>query len=419
MNKMFLHPGGCAFEWIKARHGRRLMVVVATLLLVLQSCSDSEGQAQVVEPQKPTQFAVTLTAAADFSSGAHSVIEVESPHQARNSLVPTISDLSAASQGRFFYRIERFSRDNVTKFDINSPDQVVYQYSSKDPLDTVSSNPTAMVFVDDSKAYLLRYGSSKAWIVNPSASSETDFKIGELDLSAYDQGDGIPEMQDAVIVGDRLFIVMQRLTLFQPTKTGYVAVFDVVADSEIDTGMGDADGLKGIPLSVRNPLSIHYLADNNLIYVQAVGKFAFGSEPAQLTGGIEALDPENFTTKLVLDDGDDAAPAAFGQILDMALVSANQGYIIGTKGFQDNSLYRFDPGTGEIVSDVNGPQAVGGLFGQNLTSIAVDANHKLWVSVADFTAPGMTIIDTANDSVDVALIGTVLNPGKTVFCETN
>ena len=76
-------------------------------------------------------------------------------------------------------------------------------------------------------------------------------------------------------------------------------------------------------------------------------------------------------------------------------------------------------GTGEVVSDVNGPQAVGGLFGRNLTNIAVDANDKLWVGVGDFSAPGMTVIDTANDSVEEALIGTALNPGKTVFCETN
>jgi hypothetical protein len=416
---MFLHARGGAFESIKALHGQRLMTLVAALLLLVQGCGGSEGQAQEFEPQKPTQFAVTVTAAADFSSGAHSVIEVEPPRQARNNLAPTISDLSTACQGRFFYRIERFSRDNVTKFDVNQPDQVIYQYSTRDPADTVSSNPTAMAFVNERKAYLLRYGSGKVWIVNPSASSEADFKIGELNLSVYDKGDGVPEMQDAVVVGNRLFIVMQRLTLFQPTRTGYVAVFDVVTDTEIDTGMGGSDGLRGIPLSVRNPLSIHYLADNNLIYVQAVGKFVFGSEPAQLTGGIETLDPENFTTKLVLDDGDEAAPAAFGQILDMALVSANRGYIIGTQGFQDNSLYRFDPGTGAVVSDVNGPQAVGGLFGKNLTAIAVDANAKLWVSVADFTAPGMTVIDTANDSVEVALIGTGLNPGKTVFCKTN
>jgi hypothetical protein len=212
---------------------------------------------------------------------------------------------------------------------------------------------------------------------------------------------------------------MQRLNLFQPTRTAYVAVFDVTTDTEIDTGMGGADALKGVPLSVRNPFSMHYLADNDLIYVQAVGKFAFGTEPAQLTGGIETLDPQTFSTNLVLDDGDDDAPAAFGQILDMALVSADRGYFIGTKGFQENSLYRFDPSTGEVASDVNGPQAVGGLFGQNLTDIAVDASGKLWVAVADLAAPGMTVIDSANDSVEEAIIGTGLNPGKTVFCETN
>lgn len=119
------------------------------------------------------------------------------------------------------------------------------------------------------------------------------------------------------------------------------------------------------------------------------------------------------------DDGDDAAQAVFGQILDMALVSASRGYFIATQGFQDNSLYRFDPGTGAVVSNVNGPQVVGGLFGKNLTAIAVDGNDKLRVSVADFTAPGMTVIDTVNDIIEVALIDTGLNPGKMVFCETN
>lgn len=53
-----------------------------------------------------------------------------------------------------------------------------------------------------------------------------------------------------MIVGDRLFVVMQRLNLFQPTRTAYVAVFDVVTDTEVDTGMGGSDGLKGVPLAV-------------------------------------------------------------------------------------------------------------------------------------------------------------------------
>lgn len=438
-------PIGGSFAPMKFLAAKGIMAFLMMSLLVLQGCGGSDDASQESEstavdttpsaPETPssetdmpssdsegqnlTQFAVTVTAAPDFSSGAHSVIDVEPPRMARNNLVPTVSDLSAACEGRFFYRIGRFMSDSITKFDVTQPEQVIYQYSTNDPQDAVSSNPTAIVFVNETKAYVLRYGSNKAWIINPSASTEAEFKIGELDLSAYDEGDGVPEMQDAVVVGDRVFIVMQRLNSFQPTETAYVAVIDVTTDTEIDTDMGGADGLNGIPLQVRNPLSIHHLADNNLVYVQAVGKYEFGSEPAQLTGGIEAIDPQTFATNLVLDDGDDATGAGFGQIQDAALVSATQGYFIGTNGFQDSTLYRFDPSTGDVVTDVNGPQAVGGLFGKNMTDIAVDANGKLWVAVADFSAPGMTVIDTANDSVEESLIGTGLNPGKTVFCEIN
>jgi hypothetical protein len=126
------------------------MVVLAMSLLVLQGCGGSDDPPQQVESasvltapsgpetppeteqQNPTQFAVTVTAAADFGSGAHSVINVEPPRLVRNNLVPTVSDLSAACHGRSFYRIERFMRDNVTKFDVDQPQQVIYQYSIND-----------------------------------------------------------------------------------------------------------------------------------------------------------------------------------------------------------------------------------------------------------------------------------------------
>lgn len=405
---------------ITASLGRGVGLPIMAAALILSGCGSADNSIPAtIVPNKGGQFAVTVTAAADFTSGAHSVINVDAPRMAQNNLVPTTSDLSLACEGPFIYRIERFMRDNVTKFDVEQPEKVIYQYSANDASDAVSSNPSAMVFVDETKAYLLRYGSSKAWIVNPSAGSQTEFKIGELDLSAYDEGDGSPEMQDAVIVDDRLYIVLQRLSTFEPTETAYVAVFNILTDMEIDTGQGAADGLKGIALEVRNPLSIEYLPDNGLIYVQAVGRFAFGAQPAEFTGGIGSIDPDNFNTQMVLDDGDDLSPAEFGQISNMALVSANQGYFIGTAGFLDNTLYRFDPSTGAVHSNVNGAIAIGGLFNQNLTAIAVDRNAKLWVGNSDFSAPGMVVIDTRDDSIEEALIGTGLNPTKTVFCEIN
>ncbi len=405
------------YTWYTRRTATRVdhrPLSALVLIGALSACGGGGGGSNPAGAASGTEYAVTVTAAPDFSSGATSVINTDPPRLARNDLVPTLSDLAVACQGDAFYRIERFNADNVTKFRVDTPDQVVYQYSTQDPGDTVSSNPVTLVFVEPRKAYLLRYGSPRAWIVDPSAGTEAGFKLGELDLGAYADADGVPEMQAGVIVDGRLYIVMQRFESFITLKTAYVAVFDVATDQEIDTGKGAADGLKGIPLRVKNPLSIHYLPDSGLIYVQAVGRFAFGASPAEYSGGVESLDPVGFETRLVLDDGD-ASDHPFGQVLALALVSATQGYFIGTAGFEDNTLYRFDPGTGQVRSDVNGPLAIAGLFGQNLTHLALDRNARLWVGSGDPAAPGMVVLDTRSDSIETALIGTDLNPVQTCF----
>ncbi len=387
--------------------------------LSLTACGDGGGSGGGGPEPTARRFAVTVTAAPDFSSGATSVIAAEPPRTARNELVPTVSDLAVACHGRYFFRIERFQADNVTKFDVDAPDRVLWQATTQDPTDTVSSNPGALAFVDDTKAYLLRYGSKKAWIVNPSATDPTGFKTGDLDLSAYDEGDGVPEMQAAVVVGDRLFVVLQRLNFFVPSETAYVAVFDVATDTEIDTGRG-ADGLKGIPLEVRNPMTLRYDPATGLLYVAAPGRFAFGGAPAEYTGGIETIDPVTFETRLVVDDGtDDDHP--LGQILDAVVVDAQTGYLIGSAGYQDNTLYRFDPASGAVVSNASGPRAVLGLAGLNLTHLAVAPDGRVWIGNGDPTAPGMMVLapapDPDDDALEEALIGTSLNPLQTCFAE--
>lgn len=398
---------------------RPLPLPALVLMGALSACGGGGGSNDTAAgTPSGTEYAVTVTTAPDFSSGATSLIHVDPPRLARNELVPTVSDLAVACQGDAFYRIERFNADNVTRFQVDSPEQVVYQYSTQDPGDALSSNPVGLIFVDPHKAYLLRYGSPRAWIVDPSAGTEAGFKLGELDLGAYADADGAPEMQAGVIVDGQLYIVMQRFESFSNLHTAYVAVFDVATDQEIDTGKGAADGLKGIPLQVKNPLSIQYLADSGLIYVQAVGRFAFGTSPAEYSGGVESLDPVDFQTRLVLDDGD-SNDHPFGQVLDLALVSATQGYFIGSAGFQDNTLYRFDPSTGQVESDVNGPLAIGGLFGQNLTHLALDRGARLWVGNGDPAAPGMVVLDTRDDSIETSLIGTDLNPVQTCFARSN
>lgn len=358
------------------------------------------------------QTAVVATVAADYSAGAHSVISVDpvgGPRTAQNNLAPTISDITVVAHGDYFYRIEKFNADNVTKFHIDDPDTPVWQYSTLDNPSDPTSNPNDMIFVSDQKAYIVRYGSTKAWIVNPSAANEDDFKIGELDLSAYDDGDGAPEMRSGVIVDGKLFIIMQRLTRANwpdpwTTNTSYVAVFDTATDTEIDTGKGTG-AMLGIPMDITNLNAIQYLPDNDTIYVQGTGWYG-----VEFSGGIQSLDPDTYDIEMVLDDGDDA-DHPYGNISGMAVVSATKGYFVGYAGWGDNTLYSFDPSqtapTGTAVSGLENKNIAGMESG-----VYTDDNDMLWV--CNQTDHRVDILDIAYDTIDES-VDTGLNPIRVAF----
>jgi hypothetical protein len=212
-----------------------------------------------------TQTAVIATTAQDWSSGAHSIISVDpigGPRGAQNSLAPSGSDLTVVSYDKYFYRMERSGAHNITKYDVNEPDTPIWQFSTEG--NEANSNPHDLVFVNEEKAYLIRYGSDKAWIVNPSAASESAFKTGELDLSNYSDDDGTPEMDSGIIVGNMLFITLQRIDTSggwgnYKYNTPYISVFDTRTDEEIDIQNCECD-LKGIAIEpVFNLLTIQYV----------------------------------------------------------------------------------------------------------------------------------------------------------------
>jgi hypothetical protein len=343
------------------------------------------------------QTAVVATAASDYTSGAHAVISVDpigGPRTAQTQLLPTISDITVDAYGEFFYRLERTgvaSSHNVTKFAVDAPDTVVWQYSTEGS--ETGSNPYDLIFVSDTKAYLLRYGSDTAWIVDPSTTTEAGFKTGELDLSAYADSDGIPEMNGGVLVGTKLFILFQRLdrnNFWAPTNDTLVGVFDTATDAE----------LAQITVPVENPQTIQYVEANNTIYVAGVGSYGFAP-----FGGIATIDPDAHTSSLLL------AGDAYGGISGVAVVSSTKGYFIGYGGWQDNTLYTFDPSAGTpsptVVTGFDGV-ALGGMQ----SGVYVDHNSMLWI--CNQTDSRVDILDTATDAVDES-VSTVLNPFAVVF----
>ena len=370
-----------------------------SLSLLLTACggdSDSPAQAAVSAREG---IVVVATAASDYTSGAVELVSV-ADKTSSGSYHPTISDIGVSTQGTDYYLYERFQADRINKVDLNNPAVFEWSYSTVDAGDDSSSNPYTLVIAQPDKGYLIRYDSDKAWIVNPSASNEDNFKLGELDLSAYLPADsqGAPNMSAAAIVGDKLFIVLQRLDSgWQPSNTAYLAVFDTSTDTEIDTGM-DSGSLKGIPLLGKNPMGLTYHDQLGLL-VQHQGSYA-----PDYTGGIDVVDVASYAVEQRVDD-----TASTGLIGSLVIASVDRGYYLSYGGWQNITLRAFNPTTG-VVED----GAIAGLSGQDLRAIGIGPQGNLWIGDATSSKPGLRIINLADDS-QTGFVATSLLPISLAF----
>ena len=104
-----------------------------------------------------------------------------------------------------------------------------------------------MIFVSEDKAYISRYERTHLLIVNP----VTGDSLGAVDLSAFADADGLPEVSLLVLYDNHLFVACQRLDRdngWVPTDVSVIAVVDVVTDQVVDVDAntagcaGDCDG---------------------------------------------------------------------------------------------------------------------------------------------------------------------------------
>jgi len=350
------------------------------------------------------EYAVLSTVASDYSAGSYSIINTSSFSASSTIKSYATSDLGISTFGKSIYVLGRYNADSLDRYDITNPAVNLFpsSYSTLSSSETKTLNPHAIIFQGTLKAYLTRYGSSKMWVVNPSAKTKDSFFTSELDLSVYDDGDGSAEVSQGVVVGTKLFLAAQRLTNFSPTNTSYLIVIDTTTDTEINTGKGEGT-LKGIALPARNPNKVVYSKSTGLIYVQCLGAYSSFSSGAarQYTGGIVTIDPTTYETKLLVDDGETTSTDGTygGLISNMAICSDTKGYLTIYKAWTQVSLRSFNPSTG-IVSD-----EIAALSSKDIRGISCDSSNRLWVS----TSTGVSVVNTTDDSfikqdIDVGLL---------------
>lgn len=387
-----------------------LTALLTTTLLtgcdILESDDDS--------PKSPSSSALVQTKAPDYSSSEVVAVDIENEIVSSGYYTKQGTDFTLVVNDDEVYHIGRFYVDTVEKYSNGALESQIWSYSTQDAQQVSSSNPYTMAFVSDTKAYLIRYGSDKVWIVNPQAEFSEDFKIGELDLSAYveENFEGTPNPSEALIHDDKLFIVMQRMDANYAPNTAYVAVFDINTDEEIETNAFDGDTVKGVPLAGLNPLENSLFIHEDELFVTSRARYYL---PTVSNSKIEAINLNDYSVREVVSGTSIDAPIKFTVIID-----DNQGYFISNPaGYDENNnwvstaaLFEFNPTTGEIVE-----QNIAGTGSEDISYIKLDDNGFLWMSVIADQVPGIDILNTSDNTKYTERLLTELNPATIVFLD--
>ena len=397
-------------------------LLLAASLSVLTACSSSDDDDSAAIDDVPeltdpdgdpadatAAFALVSGATPTFDAGQIEQFTIGDEITATGSYPATLSDIVVRTDGTDVYQVGRFNIDSITRFTTDEFATPVYQYSVLQGETT--PNTFDIVFASETKAYVLQDGGTDILIVNPEAATEAEFITGAIDISVYDVD--APNAVSGVIANGNLFVLMQRLTpsgfTFVPDQPGYVAVFDVETDEEIETGQG-ADGLNGIELNTTNPLALQYVPSLNEIVVTGRGNI-FGEfndlEGDPFVGGIEVIDADSFENDLLLDDG--TVNVNNGFFNGSLVVSDERGYIITSEGFQNNTLRSYNPTTGVLDEGV-----VAGLEGMDVITLGDGPLGRVWVAVGG-TTPGFILIDPADNSIVGEQVFTEFVPNTVVF----
>ena len=309
--------------------------VVLVLAVGVAGCSsggvETRGTDEAPPPLEGTSAFVVTT---DFQTGSFAVFPVLQPASVARNIERIHSDAVARSRDGLVYVVNRLGGDSIQAIDPAAGYATRWQCSVEN-----GSNPHDIAFAAPDKAYVTRYERAEVLIVDPTTGPDcAGFGRGTIDLTALADADGIPEMDQAVVVGGRLFVTLQlldRRNFFRPTDRSLIAVIDVATDTIVGS----------ITLSGTNPFaeSTGLVPDpvTGKILLTEVGEFARIDD-----GGIEWIDPVALRAEGFFVSESDLG----GSISDVVIVDAHHAYAIVLDERAASRLVRFDPTTRQLAA---------------------------------------------------------------------
>ena len=350
----------------------RIAILAVSVLLLANS---SSAQSDL--------FVITT----DFSTGSTAFLAANAA-EAEVNLLGIHSDAVGHYHDGRVYIVNRLGQDNILVLDAMDLRTPLTQFSVGN-----GANPHDIEIVAPDKAYVTRYETASLLIVNPQDGAE----LGEIDLSAFADADGLPEVSQIVRVGDRLYLSCQRLDRnggWGPVDVSYLIVVDIATDTLVDVD-SDAEGVQGIALSAANPNSMAVVGGQ--IAVGVVVNFGDRS------GGVEIVDTAtNRSLGLAVSEED-----LGGDITSMVLVDQNRGYAVVADENFANSVRPFELSSGAVGAPLEN------ISGGFIPSLAVDGDRLIVAdrgSFADPASAGLKFYDAATGAFLSGPIDTGLPP---------
>ena len=347
--------------------------ILAVSLLLLANLSSAQSDL----------FVITT----DFSTGSTAFLAANAA-EAEVNLLGIHSDAVGHYHDGRVYIVNRLGQDNILVLDAMDLRTPLTQFSVGN-----GANPHDIEIVAPDKAYVTRYETASLLIVNPEDGAE----LGEIDLSAFADADGLPEVSQIVRVDDRLYLSCQRLDRnggWGPADVSYLIVVDLATDTLVDVDP-DAEGVQGIALSAANPNSMAVIGEQIAVGV-VVG---FGDR----SGGVEIVDTAtNRSLGLAVSEED-----LGGDITSMVLVDQNRGYAVVADENFANSVRPFELSSGTVGEPLEN------ISGGFIPSLAVDGDRLIVAdrgSFADPTSAGLKFYDAATGAFLSGPIDTGLPP---------
>ena len=334
---------------------RTVLIVSACFLLCIASITSVRAD----------EFLFTTTT--DFVTGSSSVISLDGSHTVDKDVASIHSDAVCRYYDGMLYVVNRLGGDNIQMLNPSTGFSTIRQFSVGN-----NSDPHDIVVLSSTKAYVTLYNETTLLIVNPS----TGLWTGSIDLSTLADADGLPEMDQMARVGDYVFVTVQRLdrnNFFTPVGLSYVVVIDITTDTIVDS----------ITLFGTNPFwEIKFNPYSRKLYVSCAGFFGVQDF------GVEVINPNTLQSEgIVFDEA-----AAGGDMIDVQMIDAFNGYAIVADASFNTLLISFDALTGNKTGTLFNPG------GYVLNDIEYWPATELFLADRTATNPGIRIFDTQSNT---------------------